>query len=41
MGEHTARMGEKNAYKHWSETLKGRDYLEELGIDIRKILEGS
>jgi hypothetical protein len=37
---HVARMGAViNAYRIWSENLKGRDYSEELGIDGRIILK--
>jgi hypothetical protein len=33
-------MGEmRNAYKIWSENLKGRDHEEDLGVDGRIILE--
>jgi hypothetical protein len=33
-------MGEmKNIYNIWSEKLKGREHLEDLGIDGRLILE--
>jgi hypothetical protein len=35
-----ARIGEiRNAYKIWSENLKGRDHSEDLGVDGRIILE--
>jgi len=31
---HVARMGQmSNAYKFWSQNLKGRDYPEDLGAD--------
>jgi hypothetical protein len=34
---HVARIGEMiNAYKFWSENLKGRDQLEDLGLDKGK-----
>jgi hypothetical protein len=36
---HVARMEEMRDKTFWSENLKGRDYLEELGVDGRKILE--
>jgi hypothetical protein len=37
---HVAHMGEmRNAYKIWLENLKGRDHLEDLGVDGRIILE--
>jgi hypothetical protein len=37
---HIARTREtRNAYKVWSENLKGRDLSEELGVDGRIILE--
>jgi hypothetical protein len=37
---HIARMGEmRNAYKIWSECLKGRDRSEDLGADRRIILK--
>jgi len=37
---HVARMGEKiNAYKSWSEYLKGKNHSGNLGIDERIILK--
>jgi hypothetical protein len=37
---HVARMKTiRNAYKYWTENLKGRDNSEDLGIDERLILE--
>jgi hypothetical protein len=36
---HIARMGEINAYKNWSEDLKGTDHSEDLGVDGKIILE--
>jgi len=37
---HVARMGEmRNAYKIWSEKLKGRDHSEDLAVDRRLILQ--
>jgi hypothetical protein len=29
----------KNAYKFWSENLKGRNHSEDLGLDMKLILE--
>jgi hypothetical protein len=29
----------RNAYKNWSENLKGRDYLEDLNVSGKIILE--
>jgi hypothetical protein len=29
----------RNAYRFWSDNLKGRDHLEDLGVDGRIILE--
>jgi hypothetical protein len=35
-----AHMGEmRNASKFWSETLKGRDHYENIGLDWKIILE--
>jgi hypothetical protein len=40
MGGHIACVGEmKNAYNFWSEYLKGSYYSEDLGVDVRIILE--
>jgi hypothetical protein len=37
---HVTRMEEmRNKYKCWPESLKGRDHLEELGLDGKIILE--
>jgi hypothetical protein len=36
---HLAPMREINAYNIWLENLKGRGYLEDLGVDRRIILE--
>jgi hypothetical protein len=37
--EHIERMGEmRNAYKVWSENLKGGDFSADLGVDWRIIL---
>jgi hypothetical protein len=37
---YVARVGEmRNAFKLWSENLKGRDHLEDLGVEGRIILE--
>jgi hypothetical protein len=37
---HVVRMTETtNAYKFWSENMKGRDHLEELGVNGRIKLE--
>jgi len=39
-GGHVAHTGEmRNAYKFWSENLKGRDHLEDLSTDGKIILE--
>jgi hypothetical protein len=35
---HVARMGEMHT-KFWSENLKGRDHMEDLGVDGNTILE--
>jgi hypothetical protein len=37
MAGHVAHMGEMKNTRFWSESLKGRDHLEDLGID-RKII---
>jgi hypothetical protein len=38
MDRDVARIGEmRNAYKNWSDNLKGRDHLEDLGVDGRMI----
>jgi hypothetical protein len=40
MGSHVERMGEKkNACRALAENLKGRDYLENLGVDKNKIVK--
>jgi hypothetical protein len=36
---HVARIEEKNAYQILLESLKGRDHLEDLGVDGRIILK--
>jgi hypothetical protein len=40
MGGACSPMGEmRNAYKTWTENLKGRDHVEDLGVGGRIILE--
>jgi hypothetical protein len=36
---HAARISERRNTKFWLENLKGRDHLEDLGVDKRIILK--